>query len=90
MQIAIYNFLRNLCGILRIYEKVEIDFIANKPQVDKVPEDGLGGDVLRCGGRHPWTPAHFHFITTVDNYEKATTYQFVKEDPYFQKVLPSP
>ena len=79
---ANYNSLENLCGVFKTDENGEFNFKAIKPTVYKVPEDGPGGDLLRFCGRHPWRPAHVHFMITADNYEKVTTHLFVKDDPY--------
>jgi catechol 1,2-dioxygenase len=33
-------------------------------------------------GRHPFRPAHIHFLISAEGYEPVTTELFVSEDPY--------
>ena len=34
--------------------------------------------------RHPWRPAHIHFVVSADGYEPVTTHIFDRRDPYLQ------
>lgn len=47
-----------------------------------IPVDGPVGDMLRATGRHPWRPAHLHFLIKADGYESLTTHVFRDGDPY--------
>ena len=47
-----------------------------------VPTDGPVGRMLTALGRHPYRPAHIHFIVSADGYEPVTTHLFVEGDPY--------
>ena len=47
-----------------------------------VPTDGPVGRMLTALGRHPYRPAHIHFIISADGYEPVTTHLFVEGDPY--------
>jgi len=47
-----------------------------------IPDDGPVGDMLRAMGRHPWRPAHIHFIVTAPGYAPVVTHLFVEGDPY--------
>ncbi|MBV9860627.1 MAG: intradiol ring-cleavage dioxygenase [Alphaproteobacteria bacterium] len=47
-----------------------------------IPSDGPVGRMLRATGRHPWRPAHIHFVVTADGYEPVTTHIFDRKDPY--------
>lgn len=34
--------------------------------------------------RHPWRPAHMHFLVTADGFEPVTTHIFVAGDPFLE------
>ena len=47
-----------------------------------VPTDGPVGELLKAVGRHPWRPAHLHFLIKADGYETLITHVFRSDDPY--------
>jgi hydroxyquinol 1,2-dioxygenase len=47
-----------------------------------IPSDGPVGAMLNATGRHPWRPAHIHFVVSADGYEPVTTHIFDRTDPY--------
>ena len=47
-----------------------------------IPSDGPVGRMLRAAGRHPWRPAHIHFVVSADGYEPVTTHIFDRRDEY--------
>jgi hydroxyquinol 1,2-dioxygenase len=47
-----------------------------------IPVDGPVGDMLRATKRHPWRPAHLHFMITAPGYEKLVTHVFRSGDSY--------
>jgi hydroxyquinol 1,2-dioxygenase len=47
-----------------------------------IPSDGPVGAMLRGTGRHPWRPAHIHFVVSADGYEPVTTHIFDRRDEY--------
>ncbi|HXP05594.1 MAG TPA: intradiol ring-cleavage dioxygenase [Stellaceae bacterium] len=47
-----------------------------------IPSDGPVGAMLKATGRHPWRPAHIHFVLTADGYDPVTTHIFDRTDPY--------
>lgn len=47
-----------------------------------IPHDGPVGDLLKATGRHPWRPAHLHFLIEAPGYETLTTHVFRSDDPY--------
>jgi hydroxyquinol 1,2-dioxygenase len=49
-----------------------------------IPSDGPVGHMLKATGRHPWRPAHIHFVVSADGYEPVTTHIFDRTDPYLQ------
>jgi catechol 1,2-dioxygenase len=57
-------------------------FRAVKPRFYPIPDDGPVGKLLRSLGRHPYRPAHLHFIVTAEGYDPLTTHIFDPDDPY--------
>lgn len=47
-----------------------------------IPHDGPVGDLLKAAGRHPWRPAHLHFMIKAEGYETLITHVFRSDDPY--------
>lgn len=52
------------------------------PSPYPIPTDGPVGELLHATGRHPYRPAHIHFITTADGHEPVTTHIFVAGSDY--------
>lgn len=53
-----------------------------KPAFYPIPSDGPVGQMLIAMGRHPYRPAHIHFIVSAEGYQSVTTELFVEGDPY--------
>ena len=49
-----------------------------------IPTDGPVGDLLRATGRHPWRPAHLHFMIKAPGFETLTTHVFRNGDQYLE------
>jgi hydroxyquinol 1,2-dioxygenase len=49
-----------------------------------IPNDGPVGQMLRATNRHPWRPAHVHFVVAAEGYEPVTTHLFDDTDPYLE------
>lgn len=47
------------------------------PSPYPIPTDGPVGGLLRATGRHPYRPAHIHFIASADGHTPVTTHIFV-------------
>jgi hydroxyquinol 1,2-dioxygenase len=47
-----------------------------------IPNDGPVGRMLSAAGRHPWRPAHLHFMITAPGYEPLITHIFRDKGPY--------
>ncbi|MFF5516010.1 intradiol ring-cleavage dioxygenase [Streptomyces coeruleorubidus] len=47
-----------------------------------IPTDGPVGGLLRATGRHPYRPAHIHFIATAEGHTPVTTHIFVAGGDY--------
>jgi hydroxyquinol 1,2-dioxygenase len=52
------------------------------PAYYPIPHDGTVGDMLKAQGRHPWRPAHVHFMIEAPGYDKLVTHVFMAGDPY--------
>jgi len=52
------------------------------PSSYPIPTDGPVGDLLRATGRHPYRPAHIHFIASAPGHAPVTTHIFVAGDKY--------
>ena len=55
-----------------------------RPVYYSIPDDGPVGRMLRATNRHPWRPAHVHFVVSADGYEPLTTHIFDDVDPYIE------
>ncbi|MEX3932144.1 intradiol ring-cleavage dioxygenase [Paraburkholderia phymatum] len=47
-----------------------------------IPHDGPVGRMLQAVGRHPWRPAHLHFMIEAPGYERLITHVFREGDKY--------
>lgn len=55
-----------------------------KPTSYPIPDDGPVGKMLGHMGRHPYRPAHMHFLVTAPGFQKLVTHTFVGGDTYLQ------
>jgi hydroxyquinol 1,2-dioxygenase len=55
---------------------------AVKPRFYPIPDDGPVGQLLTKLGRHPYRPAHIHFIVTAPGYDPVVTHIFTPDCPY--------
>ncbi|MBV8318366.1 MAG: intradiol ring-cleavage dioxygenase [Acetobacteraceae bacterium] len=53
-----------------------------QPAFYPIPDDGPVGDMLKATNRHPYRPAHVHFMISEPGYETLVTHVFVEGDPY--------
>lgn len=53
-----------------------------KPTSYPIPDDGPVGKMLAAMGRHPYRPAHMHFLVTAPGFQKLVTHTFVGDDTY--------
>jgi hydroxyquinol 1,2-dioxygenase len=49
-----------------------------------IPTDGPVGNLLKAAGRHPYRPAHIHFIAGAEGHTPVTTHIFVADSPYLE------
>jgi len=57
-------------------------FWSIKPAAYPIPHDGPVGEMLEAQGRHPWRPAHVHFMISAPGFERLVTHVFVDGDKY--------
>lgn len=60
------------------------EFIGIKPVSYPIPDDGPVGKLLRLLGRHPYRPAHMHFMVTAPGYQRLVTHTFVGDDQWIE------
>ncbi|MDB5554130.1 MAG: catechol 1,2-dioxygenase [Rhizobium sp.] len=72
----------NLRGIFRTGPDGRYWFRAVKPKYYPIPDDGPVGQLLGQLGRHPYRPAHLHYIIKADGYDTLVTHIFDPDDPY--------
>jgi hydroxyquinol 1,2-dioxygenase len=53
-----------------------------RPSFYPVPHDGPVGRMLAAQGRHPYRPAHVHFMIAAEGYETLVTHVFAEGDEY--------
>ena len=69
-------------GVFRTGPDGRYAFRGIRPVSYPIPDDGPVGQMLTALGRHPWRPAHMHFLITAPGYDRIITHIFVKGDPY--------
>ncbi len=72
----------NLRGVFRTGADGRYWFRAVKPKYYPIPDDGPVGKMLGALGRHPYRPAHLHYIIKADGFQSLTTHIFDPDDPY--------
>lgn len=71
-------------GVFRTGPDGRYRFRGIKPVSYPIPDDGPVGKMLERIHRHPWRPAHMHFLVTAEGYEPVTTHTFVEGDPFLE------
>ena len=59
-------------------------FRSVRPVSYPIPADGPVGRMLEKMGRHPWRPAHIHFIVAAPGFAPVTTHLFAEGDEYLE------
>jgi hydroxyquinol 1,2-dioxygenase len=73
---------RRARAVLRSDAHGRVCFSTIVPTAYPVPTDGPVGQMLVATGRHPWRPAHLHFLIKADGHETLVTHLFRGGDPY--------
>jgi catechol 1,2-dioxygenase len=72
----------NLRGLFTTDDEGRFWFRTIVPRYYPIPVDGPVGRLLDAMARHPYRPAHIHFIVSADGYQGVTTHLFVAGSPY--------
>jgi hydroxyquinol 1,2-dioxygenase len=72
----------NLRGVFRTGADGRYWFRGVKPKFYPIPDDGPVGKLLGALGRHPYRPAHLHYIVEAEGFDSLTTHIFDPDDPY--------
>lgn len=72
----------NLRGVFRTGPDGSYWFKAVRPKHYSIPADGPVGKLLDDLGRHPFRPAHLHYIVSKEGYDDLTTHIFDPDDIY--------
>ena len=69
-------------GTLHADNEGRFHFKSIRAEAYPIPHDGPVGKLLEALGRHPWRPAHLHFMITAPGYERLITHVFRDGDQY--------
>ncbi len=69
-------------GVLRADAEGRFRFWTIVAEAYPIPTDGPVGRLLEATGRHPWRPAHLHFMITAPGHERLVTHVFRRGDRY--------
>lgn len=69
-------------ALLRSDSEGRFHFRTVVPMYYPIPTDGPVGEMLRATGRHPYRPAHIHFLVTAPGYRELTTHIFIGGSDY--------
>lgn len=73
---------RRARGLIHTDSHGNFSFWTVLPEAYPVPTDGPVGQMLLNTGRHPWRPAHIHFMVKSDGYQPLVTHIFREGDRY--------
>jgi protocatechuate 3,4-dioxygenase beta subunit len=71
-------------GLFTTGDNGEFWFRTIVPSYYPIPTDGPVGELLVATGRHPYRPAHIHFIVTAPGHRALTTHIFVAGSEYIE------
>ena len=74
----------NLRGVFRTGADGAYHFRGVKPKFYPIPDDGPVGQMLAALGRHPYRPAHLHYIVEAPGFDRLVTHIFDPDDPYIR------
>ena len=69
-------------GVLRTDDQGRVYFKSVLAEAYPIPTDGPVGRMLEATARHPWRPAHMHFMIEAPGYERLITHVFRDGDRY--------
>jgi hydroxyquinol 1,2-dioxygenase len=74
----------HLCAKIVAGDEGRYQFRTLKPVSYPIPTDGPAGELLRRLGRHPYRPAHIHFIVSAPGHKPVVTQLFTRGDRYLE------
>lgn len=74
--------LQHLRGLFRTDSHGRFWFRSILPRHYPIPADGPVGQLLAATKRHPFRPAHIHFVAEAPNYHAVTTHLFLAGSPH--------
>jgi len=72
----------HLRGTFTTDQRGEYEFRTIVPVSYPIPNDGPAGQLLQSLGRHPFRPAHVHFMISAPRYRKLVTHLFLEGNQY--------
>jgi protocatechuate 3,4-dioxygenase beta subunit len=72
----------HLRASFRTNERGEFSFKSILPVSYPIPDDGPAGQLLQMMGRHPFRPAHVHFMISASGHRTLITHLFLAGDAY--------
>jgi hydroxyquinol 1,2-dioxygenase len=69
-------------GVLRADADGRFHFWTIVAEPYPIPTDGPVGRLLEATGRHPWRPAHLHFMISAPGHARLITHVFRRGDPW--------
>ena len=82
VQIAALGSRRRGRAVMKTDAEGRLRFRSIVPSAYPIPTDGPVGRMLIAAGRHPWRPAHLHFMIKAAGHETLITHLFRDADPY--------
>ena len=76
--------LTNLRGRYRTDAQGRFAIRTTLPVSYPIPTDGPVGRLLQACDRHPWRPAHLHFMVMAPGHRTLVTHLFNHDDPYLE------
>jgi len=74
--------LTNLRGRFLTRDDGSFELRTIRPVPYPIPDDGPVGRMLAAAGRHPWRPAHIHFMVSAPRYQTLVTHVFDSGSDY--------
>jgi catechol 1,2-dioxygenase len=74
----------HLRASFRTDERGTFSFRSILPVSYPIPDDGPAGQLLKMMGRHPFRPAHVHFMISASGYRTLVTHLFLSGDAYLE------
>jgi hydroxyquinol 1,2-dioxygenase len=82
VQIPTLGSRRRARAVMKADVEGRLRFRSIVPTAYPIPTDGPVGEMLVATGRHPWRPAHVHFMVKAAGYQTLITHVFREGDPY--------